>query len=291
MSVFIINEDTELDDDNSQAEIGGSAGISSGPTATQNEAHQALANFWPKVTKEINSIQNLDVRCQALPLARIKKIMKLDEDVKMISGEAPVLFAKAAELFIQELTLRAWIHTEDNKRRTLQRNDIAMAVSKFDQFDFLIDIVPRDEAKQPSNPSWRGTLSPDQVNYYFQVNQQPQTIQTTADGTSAGAATVTAVQAPQVMAQQMMAADDKGTVNLSNANFQLVQQIISPTGEIQQIPLQIPANQANLIRMQLQTNGTGQPIILQQPQLIQVTQGGQGGGPVFIQATGAQSNS
>ncbi|CAA9996342.1 unnamed protein product [Nesidiocoris tenuis] len=98
---------TELDDDNSQAEIGGSAGISSGPTATQNEAHQALANFWPKVTKEINSIQNLDVRCQALPLARIKKIMKLDEDVKMISGEAPVLFAKAAELFIQELTLRS----------------------------------------------------------------------------------------------------------------------------------------------------------------------------------------
>lgn len=29
----------------------------------------------------------------------------------------------------------------------LQRNDIAMAISKFDQFDFLIDIVPRDELK------------------------------------------------------------------------------------------------------------------------------------------------
>lgn len=55
-----------------------------------------------------------------LPLARIKKIMKLDEEVKMISAEAPVLFAKAAEIFIHELTLRAWSHTEDNKRRTLQ---------------------------------------------------------------------------------------------------------------------------------------------------------------------------
>lgn len=40
--------------------------------------------------------------------------------VKMISAEAPVLFAKAAQIFITELTLRAWIHTEDNKRRTLQ---------------------------------------------------------------------------------------------------------------------------------------------------------------------------
>lgn len=46
--------------------------------------------------------------------------MKLDEEVKMISAEAPVLFSKAAEIFITELTLRAWIHTEDNKRRTLQ---------------------------------------------------------------------------------------------------------------------------------------------------------------------------
>ena len=38
----------------------------------------------------------------------------------MISAEAPALFAKAAEFFISELTLRAWIHAEDNKRRTLQ---------------------------------------------------------------------------------------------------------------------------------------------------------------------------
>ena len=57
--------------------------------------------------------------------------MKLDEDVKMISAEAPVLFAKATEMFIKELTMRSWIHTEDNKRRTLQRNDIAMAITKY----------------------------------------------------------------------------------------------------------------------------------------------------------------
>merc|ERR1719376_1584866 len=65
----------------------------------------------------------------------------------MISSEAPALFSKAAEIFITELALRAWVHTEDNKRRTLQRNDIAMAITKYDQFDFLIDIVPRDELK------------------------------------------------------------------------------------------------------------------------------------------------
>lgn len=65
----------------------------------------------------------------------------------MISGEAPIVFAKACEIFILELTLRAWTNTEESKRRTLQRSDIAAAVSKNDTFDFLIDIVPREEAK------------------------------------------------------------------------------------------------------------------------------------------------
>jgi hypothetical protein len=62
----------------------------------------------------------MEFRTSELPLARIKKIMKLDDDVKMISAEVPVLFAKAAEIFIHELTLRAWLHTEESKRRTLQ---------------------------------------------------------------------------------------------------------------------------------------------------------------------------
>ncbi|XP_055512092.1 nuclear transcription factor Y subunit gamma isoform X1 [Leucoraja erinacea] len=114
-----------------------------------SEAQHLLQTFWPRVMEEIRNLTPNDFKMQDLPLARIKKIMKLDEDVKMISAEAPVLFAKAAQIFITELSLRAWIHTEDNKRRTLQRNDIAMAITKFDQFDFLIDIVPRDELKPP----------------------------------------------------------------------------------------------------------------------------------------------
>ena len=95
----------------------------------------------------VNLNPNTDFKVQELPLARIKKIMKLDEEVKMISAEAPIIFAKACELFVAELTTRAWIHTEESKRRTLQKTDVAMAVSKYDMFDFLIDIVPRDEIK------------------------------------------------------------------------------------------------------------------------------------------------
>ncbi|RKO85675.1 histone-fold-containing protein, partial [Blyttiomyces helicus] len=84
-----------------------------------------------------------DFKFHNLPLARIKKVMKTDEDVKMISAEAPLVFSKACEIFILELTMRAWTHTEENKRRTLQKSDVATAVSKADMYDFLIDIVPR----------------------------------------------------------------------------------------------------------------------------------------------------
>ncbi|CAG0892868.1 unnamed protein product, partial [Darwinula stevensoni] len=128
-----------------------------GESANFTDAQQELNSFWGKAADEIRSLGTEDFKTSVLPLARIKKIMKLDEDVKMISAEAPVLFAKAAEIFIHELTLRAWVHTEDNKRRTLQRNDIAMAITKFDQFDFLIDIVPRDELKQPKREDQRNT--------------------------------------------------------------------------------------------------------------------------------------
>lgn len=41
-------------------------------------------------------------------------------------------------MFILELTLRSWAHAEDNRRRTLQRSDVAAAISKNEVFDFLV---------------------------------------------------------------------------------------------------------------------------------------------------------
>jgi hypothetical protein len=38
-----------------------------------------------------------DFKTYNLPLARIKKVMKSDEEVKMISAEAPIMFSKACE--------------------------------------------------------------------------------------------------------------------------------------------------------------------------------------------------
>ncbi len=114
-----------------------------------------------------------DFKNHQLPLARIKKIMKADEDVRMISAEAPVLFAKACEMFILELTLRSWIHTEENKRRTLQKNDIAAAITRTDIFDFLVDIVPRDELINKEDVGLQGMMQHRATGIMMPVGSSP----------------------------------------------------------------------------------------------------------------------
>ncbi|KAG5571096.1 hypothetical protein H5410_060862 [Solanum commersonii] len=109
------------------------------------QQQQQLQSFWGNQYQEIEHIN--DFKNHSLPLARIKKIIKADEDVRMISAEAPIVFTRACEMFILELTLRAWNHTEESKRWTLQKNDIAAAITRTDIFDFLVDIVPREGFK------------------------------------------------------------------------------------------------------------------------------------------------
>ncbi|KAL7339861.1 hypothetical protein BJY59DRAFT_697160 [Rhodotorula toruloides] len=103
-----------------------------------------------------------DFKHQALPLARIKKVAKMDPEVQntMISSEVTILFEKACQIFIQELTARAHLVSMSAKRRTISRADVAQAVSRSDMFDFLIDIVPRTERPTASTSHTSATPAP-----------------------------------------------------------------------------------------------------------------------------------
>jgi len=119
---------------------------------TRQSYLQNMQTFWQRQMHLIQQTDIKRIKQHELPLARIKKIMKSDEDVRMISAEAPILFAKACELFILDLSMRAWSHTDENKRRTLQRSDVAEAVSQSDLFDFLVDIIPKEDTPQTETP-------------------------------------------------------------------------------------------------------------------------------------------
>ncbi|XP_050439306.1 nuclear transcription factor Y subunit gamma-like [Adelges cooleyi] len=289
MSIFLVdpdvveeNKDTQTENDTDAVTIT----VEDDNDATSTET--ALNAFWPKENDDIKKIDKLDLKTQLLPLARIKKVMKMDENVKMISAEAPMLFSKATEMFIKELTLRAWIHTDENRRRTLQKNDIAMAISKYDQFDFLIDIVPREEVKVVT--ANKTTLNPEQVQYYFQLAQQQhninnqstpkgeQTIQivqsvsnqienVTSSITTTKTSTIVSDGQPQVVQWQ----EEPQNVN-SNAGpvYQLLQQVITPSGEIQHVPVQLNSSQMQLLQMQEPNSPQPQQVQVMQPQIIEV---------------------
>lgn len=107
-----------------------------GPSAPPSPLQATLSAFFDHETGEMGAVT--DFKSFALPLARIKKIMKAserkaeaqqsprrtppahpapqsDEDVRMISSEAPALFSKACELFIQEAR-GSWDGAGDSER-------------------------------------------------------------------------------------------------------------------------------------------------------------------------------
>ncbi|XP_041484065.1 nuclear transcription factor Y subunit gamma-like isoform X1 [Lytechinus variegatus] len=274
---------------------------SDGPTGSnQTESQMHHEQFWERQMETIRNLKNSDFKkAQELPLARIKKIMKLDEDVKMISAEAPVLFAKAAEIFITELSLRAWLHTEENKRRTLQRNDIAMAITKYDQFDFLIDIVPRDELKPPkrSEGQLQQTAIPaDQVQYYFSVPQQGQNQGSSTVQVQNTAAAATVVSAANTSAGQLATTQPQvqfitvGGNQSGTSGTQQQQQLLQSLQQIQTgsdgqttlinsqgqvIPIQLPAG-TNLQQVVANASGDNQQIQFAGNQLQYVRQSSSG---------------
>jgi histone H3/H4 len=60
----------------------------------------------------------------------------------MFSACSEAVMLKAAELFIRELTVRAYHHTKQGGRKILNESDVKIAVndSDTDMYDFLIDI-------------------------------------------------------------------------------------------------------------------------------------------------------
>lgn len=86
----------------------------------------------------------------------------------MISAEAPILFAKACEMFIAEMTIKGYYNAEKLERKTLQRKDIATAIARTDTYDFLIDTIPRNELQQHVSPeSFVSKIDPSFYRFVF----------------------------------------------------------------------------------------------------------------------------
>ncbi|XP_020699089.2 nuclear transcription factor Y subunit C-5-like [Dendrobium catenatum] len=53
--------------------------------------------------------------------------------------ETPVICERACEMFIQELTEKAWAHAQKSNRQTIEKRDIVAAAKETGHCDFLVD--------------------------------------------------------------------------------------------------------------------------------------------------------
>ncbi|MCJ1250882.1 hypothetical protein MMC30_008110 [Trapelia coarctata] len=81
----------------------------------------------------------------SLPLARVKKILQADDEIAPVSQNAAFVITLATEMFIRYFSEQAHnqARTDTRPRRSIQYKDLANAVARLDNLEFLSDLVPR----------------------------------------------------------------------------------------------------------------------------------------------------
>ncbi|KAH6613934.1 hypothetical protein C7974DRAFT_321746 [Boeremia exigua] len=81
----------------------------------------------------------------SLPLARVQKIIQADPERLTVTKNASFAIALATEMMIQHLavTTHNVVKAERRPRRNIQYRDVSGAVSKTDNLEFLVDVVPK----------------------------------------------------------------------------------------------------------------------------------------------------
>lgn len=80
-----------------------------------------------------------------LPLSRVKKIIAIDPELAACSNSGAFLIAQATELFIAHLASSAHtvVRSERKPRKVIQYKDLATAVARNENLEFLSDVVPQ----------------------------------------------------------------------------------------------------------------------------------------------------
>ena len=71
------------------------------------------------------------------PLGTVKRIIKMDPDVNVISKDSIFLISKALEMFVQSLSIEAYSYTAGAKKKTVSKQDVEKAIDAVDALAFL----------------------------------------------------------------------------------------------------------------------------------------------------------
>ena len=77
------------------------------------------------------------------PLARIKKIMKADKDVNLVSADAVNLISLATDLFLDSFVKKASEISQNEKRRTILYKDFGKLIKRWCHVFFIFLLIQR----------------------------------------------------------------------------------------------------------------------------------------------------
>lgn len=110
---------------------------------------EASANSGEKSLDREDEDNNEPRRIQ-LPLNRVKRIIKVDPEVKNCSNLAAIMITLATEEFIRYFVSKAETMMRVDKRRTLQYRHISNTVTRIEQLEFLMNLLPREVVQKTS---------------------------------------------------------------------------------------------------------------------------------------------
>lgn len=93
----------------------------------------------------------------ALPLGRVKRIIRVDRDIKKVTNEAALLIAAATELFVGSLAAGAHRAASRRGRRAVRAVHVRAAAREHrPTADFLLDCLPAAEEAAPARAAAAG---------------------------------------------------------------------------------------------------------------------------------------
>jgi nuclear transcription factor Y, gamma len=98
-----------------------------------------IAEFWRRRWEDIEKI--VDFEEHVLPMDFIEKIILAENADMRMTIDTPPVMSKVYELFIQELSFRAWKCAMSHGRNIILESDITEAVASTNSYNFLNGVL------------------------------------------------------------------------------------------------------------------------------------------------------
>ncbi|KAH7681873.1 Transcription factor CBF/NF-Y/archaeal histone domain-containing protein [Dioscorea alata] len=100
---------------------------------------------------EIEEEEDREILNPLLPMGRVKKILKMDRDIKKVNSEALHLITLSTQLFIEFLAERSRTAAVEKKRKVIKVEHLRSAARNHPPTsDFLLDCLPKPAQAKPS---------------------------------------------------------------------------------------------------------------------------------------------